>query len=81
MRTVQSLKPELSDYSIADIKFELKSRDDIPQILRGLQYIYAELSNAVFKLLETHIQLKADRKSRRPGMDLWKVFIIVFCLF
>ena len=70
MRTAQSLKPELSDYSTADIKFELKSRDDIPQILRGLQYIYVntELSNAVFKLLETHIQSKADRKSGRLGM-------------
>lgn len=57
MIVVQPLQPQLSDYSIADIQFDLKSRDDIPQILRGLQYIYVniELRNAVFKLLDTHI--------------------------
>ena len=78
MRTVQPLQPQLSDYSIADIQFDLKSRDDIPQILRGLQYIYVniELRNAVFKLLETHIQPDADPKNGRPGMDLWKIFVV-----
>lgn len=78
MRTVQPLQPELSDYSIADIQFDLKSRDDIPQILRGLQYIYVntELRNAVFNLLEMHIQPKVDRDNGRPGMDLWKILVI-----
>ena len=49
-----------------------------PQILRGLQYIYVniELRNAVFKLLETHIQPDADQKNGRPGMDLWKIFVV-----
>lgn len=77
MRTVQPLQPQLSDYSIADIQFDLKSRDDIPQILRGLQYIYVniELRNAVFQLLETHIQPDADQDNGRPGMDLWKIFV------
>jgi hypothetical protein len=78
MRTVQPLQPQLSDYSIADIQFDLKSRDDIPQILRGLQYIYVniELRNAVFKLLDAHIQPDADSKNGRPGMDLWKIFVL-----
>ncbi len=78
MRVVQPLQPQLSDYSIADIQFDLKSRDDIPQILRGLQYIYVniELRNAVFKLLDAHIQPNADSKNGRPGMDLWKIFVV-----
>jgi len=78
MRVIEALQPQLSDYSIADIQFDLKSRDDIPQILRGLQYVYVntELRYAVFKLLATHIQPDADRDNGRPGMDLWKVFVI-----
>lgn len=78
MRVVHPLQPQLSDYSIADIQFDLKSRDDIPQILRGLQYIYVniELRDAVFQLLETHIQADIDGNNGRPGMDLWKVFVI-----
>jgi len=78
MRIVQPLQPQLSDYSIADIQFDLKSRDDIPQILRGLQYIYVniKLRNAVFQLLETHIQADVDGNNGRPGMDLWKIFVI-----
>lgn len=70
MRVVQPLQPQLTDYSFADIQFDLKSRDDIPPILRGLQYIYVniELCNAVFKLLETHIQPDADQDNGRPGM-------------
>ncbi len=77
MRVTQPLQPQLSDYSIAEIRFDLKSRDDIPQILRGLQYIYVniELRNAVFKLLDKHIQPEADSKNGRPGMDLWKIFV------
>ena len=77
MRVVQPLQPQLSDYSIADIQFDLKSRDDIPQILRGLQYVYVntELRNAAFKLLETQIQPDIDQDNGRPGMDLWKIFV------
>ena len=78
MRVVQPLQPQLGDYSIADIQFDLRSRDDIPQILRGLQYIYVntELRNAMFKLLETHIQPNIDQNNGRPGMDLWKILVM-----
>jgi IS5 family transposase len=78
MRIVQSKQPQLGSTAIADIQFDLKSRDDIPQILRGLQYIYVntDLRNAVFNLLETHIQPDADQKNGRPGMNLWNIFVL-----
>jgi hypothetical protein len=78
MRVVQSLQPQLGSVAIADIQFDLKSRDDIPQILRGLQHIYIniELRDAVFKLLETHIQPKVDQNNGRPGMNLWNIFVL-----
>ena len=78
MRVVQSKQPQLGSTAIANIQFDLKSRDDIPQILRGLQYIYVnpDLRNAVFKLLETHIQPDTDQDNGRPGMNLWNIFVL-----
>ena len=47
-------------------------------MLRELQYIYVniELRNAVYQLLETHIQPDADQDNGRPGMELWKIFVL-----
>ena len=54
MRVVEPVQPELADLPIADIKLDLRSRDDIPQLLRGLQHLYTqdELRQQVFKLLK-----------------------------
>jgi len=43
----------LGELPIAAIKLDPKSRDDIPQILRGLQHIYTtpELREPVFAIL------------------------------
>jgi len=40
MRKVINPQMQLGELDIASIKLDLKSRDDIPQILRGLQHIY-----------------------------------------
>jgi len=47
-----------------------KSRDDIPKLLRGLQYIYTspEIREEVFSALEKMIPEKTNKKSGRPGM-------------
>ena len=70
------------------IQFDLQSRDDIPQILRGLQYIYntPEIREAVFKCLEEIVpesdhptdgcSEKVDITQGRPGMDLWVIFVL-----
>ena len=52
MRVVEPVQPELADLAIADIKLDLRSRDDIPQLLRGLQHLYTqdELRQQVFNL-------------------------------
>jgi IS5 family transposase len=39
MRLVQHPELESGIVDISKIQFDLKSRDDIPQILRGLQHI------------------------------------------
>jgi hypothetical protein len=78
MRVVETHQTELGNLPIADIKFDLKSRDDIPQLLRGLQYIYLndELKRKVFELLEKHIQADRDHNNGRPGMNLWSILVM-----
>ena len=53
MRTVRDPQIKFGEVDIAAIELDLKSRDDISPILRGLQYIYTtpELREAVFKIL------------------------------
>ena len=54
MRTIRDPQMKFGEVDIAAIELDLKSRDDIPPILRGLQYIYATpaLRASVFKVLE-----------------------------
>lgn len=78
MRLVQHPELESGIVDISKIQFDLKSRDDIPQILRGLQHIYITpaIRNEVFKLLEEYILPEVDKKTGRPGMELWKIFVM-----
>ena len=77
MRKTINQKLQLNESQISDIQFDLKSRDDIPQLLMGLQYIYVnkELRKEVFNVLETMTPEKVDIKNGRPGMDLWRIFV------
>ena len=63
---------------IAKIKINLKSRDDIPPLLLGLQYIYTTvaLRHKVFAILEEQINPGTDKKNGRPGMELWTVLVL-----
>jgi hypothetical protein len=47
----------LSTIAISDVKFPLKSRDELPPVLKALQYIFItpELNEKVFALLEDKI--------------------------
>ena len=77
----QSFEPQKQlgavDISISAIRFNERSRDDIPRLLRGLQYIYItpELQKAVFQILEQTIPENVNRSNGRPGMNLWRVLV------
>jgi transposase, IS5 family len=62
---------------ISEAKFPLKSRDELPPVLKALQYIYlnSELNEKVFSLLEEKI-CKNKKKTGRPGMDLWHILVL-----
>lgn len=82
MRQVIAPQLRLGEQDIASIEFNPKSRDDIPQLLRGLQYIYVtpEVRARVFAILEevvpTGVNGQADTKTGRPGMDQWKILVL-----
>ncbi|PTQ91495.1 hypothetical protein C8R30_1311, partial [Nitrosomonas nitrosa] len=42
MRIVQNIQMKLGEIDVSQIKFDLRSRDDIPKVLRGLQYLYLD---------------------------------------
>lgn len=77
---------KLGELAIADIKLDPKSRDDIPQILRGLQHMYTtpELREEIFALLEEVLperqiagkSVKADPNNGRPGMTQWQILVL-----
>jgi len=78
MRVVKDMQLQLGQYRIADVKFDLKSRDELPQVLRGLQYLYItdSIREEVFALLEKHISPNVSKNNGRPGMDLWKILVL-----
>jgi len=69
---------KIGETAIASIKFDPKSRDEIPKLLRGLQSIYCnlEVRDLVFEALTELIPPHIDIKTGRRGMDLWKIFVL-----
>ena len=77
MRVVQNEQMTVGEVDISKMKFDLKSRDDIPKILRGLQHLYMdlELRTTIFELLDQQIAPKVSKANGRPGMALWTIFV------
>ncbi|MDH3461469.1 MAG: ISNCY family transposase, partial [Burkholderiaceae bacterium] len=77
MRVVQNVQMQIGEVDVSRIKLDPKSRDDIPQILRGLQYLYVnqELRAEIFEFLQAEVAPKVDKHNGRPGMELWKIFV------
>ena len=84
MRTVFNPQMELGQIAIADIKLDPKSRDDIPQLLRGLQHLHADpgLRERVFAILGEMLpervgaEGKASPKTGRPGLAQWRILVL-----
>lgn len=78
MRIVKNPQMQFGEVDISEIKFNPKSRDDIPRILSGLQFIYANenIREEIFKILEKNISPTINKNNGRPGMELWKIFVM-----
>jgi IS5 family transposase len=77
MRKVIDLQMEFWKKNIVDIEFDLQSRDEIPKLMIGLQYIYGTpaIREKVFNVLKRMVP-KKNHESGRPGMDLWKILVL-----
>lgn len=77
-RQAHKLQLIIGQTPISDIKIDFKSRDDIPRVLMGLQYIYKteSIREPIFKLLEEKILPDVDKNNGRPGMELWKILVL-----
>ena len=78
MRMLGRFEPMLGRAEIGGIQINVKSRNDIPAILPGLQGLYLNevLREAVFKLLLDRFGEDRDLKVGRPGMELWTVLVL-----
>ena len=78
MRKVKEMQMKLGEVNIADISFDLRSRDEIPQLLMGLQHIWCtpELREKVFEILEKIVPVETSADTGRPGMELWKILVL-----
>ncbi len=78
MRQVRNPQMILGEVRIEDIELDLKSRDDIPALLLGLQHLYADehFRSRLFALLEEHILPGIDRTVGRPGMEMWRTLVM-----
>ena len=69
---------ELGQTPIEQVPLPLKSRDELPPILAGLQWIFQtpEINEAVFELLEQSVIGDKQENTGRPGMDLWHILVL-----
>ena len=70
-------EPGLDIIPIEKIRLPLKSRDELPPILAGLQWVWMHptLKAEILALLEAKI-LAGKQAPGRTGMDLWQILVL-----
>jgi IS5 family transposase len=77
MRHPYQAQPDLQITPIEKIRLPLKSRDELPPLLAGLQWIWSHptLKAEIFGLLEAKV-LAGKQATGRTGMDLWQILVL-----
>ena len=79
MRRAKERQMKIGQVPIGKIQFDLRSRDEIPKILIGLQQLYCNegIREKVFQeLIKLVAPEDVDPNNGRPGMDLWRVLVL-----
>lgn len=78
MRKIIENQLKFGQVDITNIELDLRSRDEIPQLLLGLQAIYSDrpTRRKVFDILQQIIPDDTDTDNGRPGMDLWSILVL-----
>ena len=63
---------------ISDIVFDARSRDELPQLLKGLQSLYCseKIRPRLFDTLQELVPQNISSKIGRNGMNLWRIFVL-----
>jgi hypothetical protein len=77
MRHPFQAEPELQIVPIEKIRLPLRSRDELPPILAGLQWLWMHptLKAEILALLQTAV-LAGKQATGRTGMDLWQILVL-----
>ena len=79
MRNVIGLGEQMifGQVDISEIDIDLRCRDEIPQALLGLRFIYCDFDTraAVFRILEEEVPVRKT-DTGRPGMDIWQILVL-----
>ena len=78
MREVIKSQMKFGEVAIGDVKFDIRSRDEIPKLLIGLQAMHDDLDvrNQIFAALRDLVPAKINPNNGRRGMDLWKILVL-----
>jgi IS5 family transposase len=78
MRKILREQVQMGELDIGAVQIELDSRDEIPQLLRGLQHIYTTplVRRRVFVALLQLVPPDIQIDNGRSGMDLWKILVL-----
>jgi hypothetical protein len=62
---------------IKDTPIKLKHKDKLEELIAALKALYChpEYNQRLFEILERHL-LEGKKKTGRPGMDLWCIFVL-----
>jgi len=77
MRHAFQTQPDFQITPIEKIRLPLQSRDELPPILAGLQWLWMHrtLKAEIFTLLEAGI-LAGKQATGRTGMDFWQILVL-----
>ena len=77
MRQRFEVQLALGQTPIEKVLLPFKSRDELPPILAGLQWIFQtpEVNAQIFALLEKKL-LAGKKATGRPGLDLWQILVL-----
>lgn len=78
MRKRFEMQTELGQTTIENVRIPTQSRDELPPVLAGLQWIFRtpEVNSYVFDLLSKNVNATTDPNNGRPGMDLWTILVL-----
>ncbi len=78
MRKMIEPQMQIGEAAIEDVEIDLRSRDEIPKVLIGLQEIYRDRSvrAKVFEALEDQVPDNVNPDKGRRGMNLWTILVL-----